>query len=293
MGTAKSSKSPKSPKSPKTVKQRKPDKITYHPLIGLPEVGLPITDADRVKLFRINPSESDRILRIRKNMKTRALEHYKRNIPPEQYDAAMEKTKQINAKLKDQLQKFRDKHEAHEIAAAIKEMTEQLDKFKRDKKLHDFQAKKEDKIREQANLLELWESENPPYAGEGEAAYVAESSDEDTDSSPPGSSFFGFFDKFKYKPLRKAGVRPKKLSARTHMPMHVYEPANSDKRWKEFRAHQIKTDEDSILRLENDLKNYREKLAKYRSGGRGRITIRRRSRRRSRRSSHVNNSSNK
>jgi hypothetical protein len=288
MGTAKSSKSPKSPKSPKTVKHRKPDKITYHPLIGLPEVGLPITDADRVKLFRIKPSESDRISRIRENMKRRALDQYKRNIPPDQYDAAMEKTKQINAKLKEQLQKFRDKDEAHDIAATIKETTEQLDKFKRDKKLHDFQAKKEDKIREQAKLLELWKSENPPYAGEGATAYVADSSDEDTDSSPPGSSFFGFFDKFKspkYNPLRKAGVRPKKLSARTHMPMHVYEPANSDKRWKEFRAYQIKTDEGNILRLENDLKDYREKLAKYRSGGRGRImTIRRRSRRRA----HVN-----
>ena len=279
MGTAKSS---KSPKSPKTVKHRKPDKITYHPLISLPEVGLPITDADRVKLFRINPGESDKFSRMRKNMKAHALREYKRNIPPGQYDDAMERTKQINAKLKEQLQNFRDKDAAHDIRATIKEMTEQLDKFKRDKKLHDFQAKKEDKVREHAELLKLWNSENPPYAGEGATAYVADSSDEDDDSSssPPASSFFGIFDKFKspkYKPLRQAGVRPKKLAA--HAQMHVYEPANSDKRWKEFRADQIKTDESNILRLENDLKHYHEQLAKYArsSGGRGRIiTVRRR-----------------
>ena len=289
MGTA------KSPKSPKTVKHRKPDKITYHPLISLPEVGLPITDADRVKLFRINPGEFERISRIRKTMKAHALREYKRNIPPDQYDAAVEKTKQINAKLKEQLQNFRDKDAAHDIRATIKETTEQLDKFKRDKKLHDFQAKKEDKVREHAELLKLWNSENPPYAGEGATAYVADSSDEDDDSSsfPPSSSFFGIFDKFKspkYNPLRQVGVRPKKLAA--HAQMHVYEPANSDKRWKEFRADQIKTDEGNILRLENDLKDYRERLAKYtRSGGRGRLTtIRRRrasiTRRRPRRHYH-------
>lgn len=287
MGTAKSSKSPKSPKSPKsskTIKHRKPDKITYHPLISLPEVGLPITDADRVKLFRINPGESEKISRMRKIMKERALHEYKRNIPPGQYDAAMEKTKQVNVKLKEQIQKFRDKLEADDIRATIKETTEQLDKFKRDKKLHDFQAKKEDKFREQAKLLELWNSENPPYAGEGATAYAADSSDKD-DDSPPASSFFGIFDKFKSpKPLRQAGVRPKKLAA--HSQMHAYEPANSDKRWKEFRADQIKTDEGNILRLENELKYYRERLAKYsRSGGKGRIIT---SRRRSRRRAHVN-----
>jgi hypothetical protein len=266
MGTA------KSPKSPKTVKHRKPDKITYHPLISLPKVGLLITDADRVKLFR-NPDKSKRNL-----MKKTALHEYYRNIPPDQHDIVMEQNKQSSAKLTEQLEKFRDKQQAHEIAAAIKETTEQLDKFKRDKKLHDFQAKKEDKVRENAQLLELWNSENPPYAGEG--AYVANSSDEDDDSSsfPPASSFFGIFDKFKshkYKPLRQAGVRPKKLAA--HAQMHVYEPANSDKRWKEFRAKQIETDEGNILRLENKLKDYREMLAKYpRSGGKGRATIRRR-----------------
>ena len=207
MGTAKSSKSPKtpkspkspktpkSPKSPKTVKHRKPDKITYHPLISLPEVGLPITDADRIKLFRINPIESERISTIRKTMKAHALRQYNRTIPPDQYDAAVEKTKQINAKLKEQLQKFRDKNAANDITAAIKETTEQLDKFKRIKKLHDFQAKKEDKVREHAELLKLWNSENPPYAGEGAMAYVADSSDEyaDSSSSPPASSFFWNF----------------------------------------------------------------------------------------------------
>jgi len=272
MGTAKSSKSPKSPKSLKTVKHRKPDKITYHPLISLPEVGLPITDADRIKLFRVNPRESERISMMRKNMKDRALREYYRNIPPDQHDIVMEKNKQNSAKLIDQLQKFRDKQQAHEIAAAIKETTEQLDKVKRDKKHHDFQAKKEDKVREQAKLLELWKSENPPYAGEGATAYVADSSDED-DDSPPASSFFGFFDKFKshkYKPLRKPEV----------LASHA-DPANSDKQWKEFRAKQIETDERNILRLENDLKAYREQMAKHtRSGGRRKITTRRRSRRR-------------
>lgn len=268
MGTAKS---PKSPKSPKTVKHRKPDKITYHPLISLPEVGLPITDADRVKLFRT--TDPKKILRVRKNITAAALM---------QLDPALTVKKNANAEMRrDPILKHRAKIEVDELETAIKEMTEQLDKFKRDKKFHDFQAKKEDKVREHAELLKLWKSENPPYAGEGATAYVADSSDEDDDSSssPPTSSFFGFFDKFKspkYKPLRQAGVRPKKLAA--HPQMHVYEPANSDKRWKEFRADQIKTDEGNIVRLENDLKDYRERLAKYtRSGGRGRIiTVRRR-----------------
>jgi hypothetical protein len=270
MGTVKL---PKLPKSPKTVKHRKPDKITYHPLFSLPEVGLPITDADRVKIFRINPHDSDRISMIRKNMKERALREYYRNIPPDQHDIVMGKQKQSSAKLIEQLEKFRDKQQAHEIIAAIKETTEHLDKFKRDKKFHDYQAKKEDKFREQAELLKLWNSENPPYVGEGATAYMADSSDEydDSSSSPPASSFFGIFHKVKspkYKPLRQVGVRPKKLAD---------EPANSDKRWKQFRAKQIETDERIILRLENDLKNYYEQLAKYtRSGGNGRTTIRRR-----------------
>jgi hypothetical protein len=266
MGTAKS---PKSPKSPKTVKRRNPDRITYHPLISLPEVGLPLTDADRVNLFRINPSETERMSMIRKIMKERALREYYRNIPPDQHAAATEKKNQINAKLKERLQKFKDKQEAHDIAASIKEMTEQLDKFKRDKKLHDFQAKKEDKFRKDAELLKLWNSENPPYAGESATAYV-----DSFAASPQGSFFSGILDKFKspkYK-LRQAEVRPKKFA--------VHEPANSDKRWKEFRANQIETDEGNILRLENDLKDYYAQLAKYTRSG-GRCTIRRRSRRRS------------
>ena len=157
-------------------------------------------------------------------------------------------------------------------------MTEQLDKFKRDKKLHDFQAKKEDKFRKDAELLKLWNSENIPYAGESATAYVADSSDEDDSfaASPPESFFSGIFGKIKspkYKPLvRQAEVRPKKFA--------VHEPANSDKRWKEFRANQIETDEGNILRLENDLKDYYAQLAKYTRSG-GRCTIRSRSRRRS------------
>ena len=280
-GTPKTSRTPKTPGTPKTAKQRKPDKNTYHPLTNLPELGVPIRYADRPKLFRVLPDDR---AHVRKSMKKHALSMHNRNIPPAQYDATLEKMKQGNIDAKERLKEFRHKLEAENLESAIKQTIEEVDKRRRDQKFHDFQAKKEDKFREQSELLELWHSENPPYAGESAVSYMADSSDEGDDSSPTSSSFFGSSKSSKYKPLHQASMRPKKLAARAL----VFEPANSDRRWKNFRAKQIESDKNIILRLENDLKRYYYQLTENKSKhahsssqsggrwGRGRITIRRR-----------------
>jgi hypothetical protein len=274
-----SAKSP-SPRTPKTAKRRKPDKITYHPSISIP--GLPIREVDRLKIFKLIPNQSERISMVRK-WKAHALREYKRTIPPDQIDTVMEKPRQITAKLKEQLQNFRDKNKADAIESDIKDAIERLDMFKRKQKFHDFQAKKENKFREQAELLKLWHSDNPPNAGESETSYLADSSDDDYNSSPPSSSFFGSFfgrkkSSPKYRPLRKPVPREKSPTSHAH----VFEPANSERRWNEFRTNQIEYDKKNISDAEEDLKKLYEYRAKNKSrsssqlGGRGRKSIRRR-----------------
>lgn len=250
------------------------DKITYHPFISKPEFGVEIPSAYRLPLFqppRNSTSQYD-LKRIIKHL-----------VPPdnrEQLDKAWsDNTDNIRLRRSTFKHKIETDREANSLDADIKVIVQTLDKLKRDQRLHNFQAKKEDKFHEQAKLLKLWQSENPAYAGQSATAYTAASSPdiEDGDSSP--QSFFGRLvssNKYKYTPFQ-AGPGPREqLQEKRDLDTE----SKSHQAWKDFRAHQIERDKSEITRIEKIIKKLRaqqkSKQSPTHSGGR--IAARRKTR---------------
>ena len=265
MNPPKTPKTPRPPKSPKTLKIRKPDKITYHQYSLYPEVGVPISsDRQRQVLF----SRGHKVFK-------RNYSRYIKSFTPEQakaIDKQLDDLEDTARKRLESLEKFKVDYEfklfSDEIKTKLKLYNEFLEKEKRDQKLHDLQAKKEDKAREQAKLLKLWHSDDPSNSGE---TYVDDDDDdnEDEHDRPSKTSFFGKM--FGYKSLKPSGLKQQERAERERI-----EEEASDKLWKEFRAKQIARDKSEILRSEEMIRKLKAEQAagKYNhtpshSGGRG------------------------
>ena len=273
-GTLKSPKSPKSPKSSKSpgtstpVKHRGPDKISYYPLTAHPKFVFPIrNDAERIHLFRKRSPPHD------------LFKYFMNTAPQEQYAEYLDKIPDNRLKVKARKSAFRSKLKADELALELKNRKETLDMHKRTIKLHDFQAKKENRFREQADLLKQWHSDNPPYAGESATTSYVDPEEGDDDSEDPSSPLFG--SSYGYKPLTPAGTgsRQKERADRERG-----EIEKSDIMWKEFRANQIIEDGARTRQLERHIREIESELKQINHAGGGRKATMRRHKMRSRHS---------
>ena len=269
-----------SPKSPKLTR-RNPDKTTYHPFLSHPEFGIVVPDdAERIRLFKV-PKYMNK---TQKDAQQAKLGRFiMRNIPADQQAELSEKWTESKAIAKHRRSTFKSKIEADRLAADIKLVAKDLDDCRRKQRLHDFAAKKRDKLIEQAELLKQWSCENPTYAGQSATVYMDHDSDEG-DASPP--SFLGRLFSLKRHKYRQLKVdQEAREQQRAERELESLAVAKLDKKWKEDRAREIKHDKSDIAHTEALLKKLiteqknagQPERARSGSGG-GKIAMRRKTR---------------
>ena len=259
--------SPKSPRSPKTLK-KKQDKITYHPYLEKPEIVINMTDKDRLRLFQVVPSQL-------KDSQRRALQnaisnHIVRNvaphITPQEFNAQTLLSHAIARHRRTTFKKkIKEDYAKRKLDTDIKLMTEGLDRNIRDKRLHDLQAAKEEKTREKAEMLKLWNSDNPAMFGKSETVYTGSAP---IPSSPPKSSLFGKLFSWKAKSKKEPEPEYTPLTKNTASPedqKSLEEKAKTDAMWTKFRTSQIDQDNEKIARSQNVLKILKAEHAAYRN----------------------------
>lgn len=283
-------KSPRTPKSsPKTLKSNRDnlDKITYHPFIGRPELGIRVPDdAEKIRLFKV-PQNMTKTQKLAQESDLRKF--ITRNELSARPAEPFKIWKESDAIAKERRSTFRNRLEADKLDIDLKLTLADLDRKKRVQRLHGLQAKKEDKFNEQAELLKQWHTDNPAYAGESATSYATDDYPKENyederkfDSSPPS-----FFDRVfsskrhNYTPFKAGpGFRAQKRAE-----LELEEAAKLDKQWKAFRAQQIQDDESNInrsknligvLNAEKKLAGHKSKRARSRSRSGGKVANQRR-----------------